>query len=101
MPETDTLLESPEIKEGSLVVFRSPDDSRFSGHPADREWQDIRYRRYGLLKVRIRIGNHVVLVDPRDPIDPDNPGKNDIHFGSTVDPSLSVGHVRQFVVKVY
>jgi len=80
-------LKSPEIKVGSLVVFKNPDDPEFSGHSANREWQAIRYQNYHKpFEVRVRIGDHVVLVDPREP-------EKDIHFGSTADASLHVGHV--------
>lgn len=92
------VLKSPEIKPGLLVVFKNPADPEFDGDSANREWQRIRFEAYRRpLKVRLRIGNHVILVDPKVSIDdPENPGKNDIHFGSTADPSLSVGHVELY-----
>jgi|GEM_PF-3476096 len=84
-------LKSPEIQPGSLVVFKSPDDPEFGGHPADREWQERAYNTYCKpLMVRVRLGDHVVLFDPRDP------NKKNIHFGSTSDPRLHVGHVKLF-----
>lgn len=89
---------SPEIQPGLLVVFRNPDDPRFDGDPANREWQEGTYRTYpNPLKVRLRLGEHVVLV-PRDAqIDPEDPCKYDMHFGSTCDTRLHVGHVKLYL----
>ncbi len=88
---------SPEIVVGSLVVFRSPDDPKFARNKDDREWQETRFKTHRRpLKVRVRLGDHVVLVHRDAQVDPNDPGKHDIHFGSTCDPRLHVGHVRLY-----
>lgn len=91
------VLKSPEIQQGSIVVFKNPNDPEFSHHPADREWQEANSKTYpNPLQVRIRIDNHVILVNPNDLIDPKDPSRRDIHFGSTCDPRLHVGHIELF-----
>jgi len=79
---------SPEIEVGSLVVFRSPDDPQFARNEDDQEWQKMRFDAHpDPLMVRVRIGNQLVLVDPK------NPSGGDIKFR---DPSLHVGHVKLY-----